>query len=101
MKVLWTDAASAQLELIHNYVAQTSPEYAQRIVDQLTNRSKQIANFPFSGRMVPEYELNQVRELIEGSYRIIYLIKDEKEQIEVLAVIHTSRERLKPLGDLE
>lgn len=81
MKVLWTDAASAQLELIHNYVAQTSPAYAQRIVDQLTNRSKQIANFPFSGRMVPEYELNQVRELIEGSYRIIYLIKDEKNRL--------------------
>ena len=70
MKVLWTHTAIAQLELIHNYVAQTSPEYAQRIVDQLTNRSKQIANFPFSGRMVPEYELNVVRELIEGSYRI-------------------------------
>lgn len=98
MRVLWTDAASAQLELIHNYVAQTSSEYAQRIVDQLTNRSKQIANFPFSGRMIPEYELDEVRELIEGSYRIIYLIKDEKEQIEVLAVIHTSRERLTPLG---
>ena len=97
MRVLWTDAAIAQLELIHNYVAQTSPEYAQRIVDQLTNRSKQIANFPFSGRMVPEYELNVVRELMEGSYRIIYLVKDEKEEIEVLAVIHSSRERLMPL----
>ena len=95
MKVIWTDAASTQLDLIHNYVAQTSPEYAQRIVDQLTNRSKQIADFPFSGRMVPEYELNLMRELIEGSYRIIYLIKDE--QIEVLAVIHASRERLTPL----
>jgi toxin ParE1/3/4 len=98
VRVLWTDAAIAQLDLIHNYVAQTSPEYAQRIVDQLTHRSKQIADFPFSGRMVPEYELNIVRELIEGSYRIIYLIKDEKERIEVLAVIHTSRDRLKPLG---
>ena len=70
MRVLWTDAAIAQLELIHNYVAQTSPEYTRRIVDQLTNRSKQIANFPFSGHMLPEYELNVVRELIEGSYRI-------------------------------
>jgi addiction module RelE/StbE family toxin len=98
VKVLWTDSASAQLELIHNYVAQTSPEYAQRIVDQLTNRSKQIADFPFSGRMVPEYELEMVRELIEGSYRIIYLIKKEKEEIEVLAVTHSSRETLKPLG---
>jgi len=30
MKVLWTDAAVAQLEAIHDYVAQTSPEYARR-----------------------------------------------------------------------
>jgi len=66
VKVLWTDSASAQLELIHNFVAQTSPDYAKRIVDRLTSRSKQIADFPFSGRMIPEYELSMVREVIEG-----------------------------------
>ena len=97
MKVLWTDAAVAQLEALHDYVAQTSPEYARRIVDRLTKRSIQISSFPFSGRMVPEYELNEVREVIEGSYRIIYLIKEDEDQIEVLAVIHSSREGLKPL----
>jgi toxin ParE1/3/4 len=98
VRVLWTDSAIAQLELIHKYVAQTSLEYAQRIVDQLTNRSRQIANFPFSGRTVPEYELNEVRELIEGPYRLIYLVKPDKDEVEVLAVIHSSRERLKPLA---
>jgi addiction module RelE/StbE family toxin len=97
VKVLWTDAAVAQLEAIHDYVAQTSPDYARRVVDRLTRRSTQIAAFPFSGRMVPEYELNEVREVIEGPYRIIYLIKEAEDQIEVLAVIHSSREGLKPL----
>ncbi len=33
MKVLWTDAAVAQLEAIQDYLAQTSPEYARRVVD--------------------------------------------------------------------
>ena len=47
---------------------------------------------------MPEYELNEIRELFEGSYRIIYLINAEKDHIEVLAVIHTSRERLESLG---
>ena len=98
MKVLWSDAAVGQLKAIHDYVAQTSTEYAFRLVDRLTNRSTQIAIFPFSGRMVQEYELNEVRELIEGSYRIIYLINEEKDQIEVLAVIHSSRESLQPLA---
>jgi plasmid stabilization system protein ParE len=98
MKVLWTDAAVAQLEAIHDYVARTSTGYARRIVDRLTKRSVQISTFPFSGRRVPEYELNEVREVIEGSYRIIYLVKEDEGQIEVLAVIHSSREGLNPLG---
>ena len=42
--------------------------------------------------MVPEYEIDEVRQVIEGSYRLIYLIKEE--QIEILAVVHTSRKSL-------
>ncbi len=71
MKVLWTNSAVAQLEAIHDYIAQTSPEYARRIVDNLTRRSIQIGAFPFSGRMVSEYQINEVRELIEGPYRVM------------------------------
>ena len=95
MKVLWTDSAVAQLQAIYGYLAQTSPEYALRIIDRLTRRSTQIAAFPLSGRMVPEYELNEVREVIEGRYRIIYLV--ESAQVQVLAVIHGAREQLRPL----
>jgi len=58
----------------------------------------QSVAFPSSVRMVSEYELNEVRELTEGSYRMIYLIKEDEAQIEVLAVFHSSREELIPLG---
>ena len=74
MRVVWTESAVTQLKCIHNYIAKTSPKYALRIVDRLTARSIQIATFPFSGRKVPEYDLNEVREVIDGLYRIIYLI---------------------------
>ncbi|HEV7397203.1 MAG TPA: type II toxin-antitoxin system RelE/ParE family toxin [Pyrinomonadaceae bacterium] len=97
MKVLWADAAVAQLQAIYDYVAQTSPEYALRLIDRLTNRSIQIATFPFSGRVVPEYDLKDVREIIEGSFRIIYLINHRDQQLEILAVIHSARESLRPL----
>ena len=92
MRVFWTDAALGQLESIRDYFAQTSPEYAQRLVERLVNRSERIASFPRSGRMVPEYEIEEVRQVIEGQYRIIYLIKED--QIEILALIHTSRKGL-------
>jgi plasmid stabilization system protein ParE len=45
--------------------------------------------------MLPEFEINDARELIESSYRIIYLVKVDR--IEVLAVMHGARDRLKPL----
>jgi toxin ParE1/3/4 len=97
VRVVWTETAISQLEAIYNYVAQTSPEYALRLVDRLTGRSIQIAKFPFSGLKVPEHELNEVRQVLQGSYRIIYLIKEAEKRVEVLAVIHTAREGLEPL----
>jgi addiction module RelE/StbE family toxin len=86
MKVHWTNTAVGHLDAIHAYISQDSSEYALRIVDKLTQRSQQIATFPLSGRTVPEYELGQIREIIEYPYRIIYYIKPD--QIDVLAVLH-------------
>ncbi len=86
MNVHWTKTAEAHLDAIFAYIAQDSPEYARRMVDRLTRRSRQIARFPLSGRKVPEYEMDQIREVIEGAYRIIYYIKPD--QIDILAVIH-------------
>jgi len=63
VKVLWTNSAVAQLQAIHDYLAQTSPDYAVRIVDRLTRRSIQIAAFPNSGRMVPEYDRTESAKL--------------------------------------
>jgi len=59
------------------------------MVDKITRRSEQTADHPFSGRKVPEYEADDIRELIETPYRIIYRIKSE--QIDVLAAIHGTR----------
>ncbi|MFQ4140956.1 hypothetical protein [Chlorogloeopsis sp. ULAP02] len=55
MKIYWTET-----------IAQNSSQYASRIVDRITRRSEQIANFPLSSRIVPEFETEQIREVIEG-----------------------------------
>jgi len=89
MKVHWTNRALAHLLDIYEYIAQDSPVYAKHTIDQLTRRSEQLGQYPESGRMVPEYNAPDIREVIEGNYRLIYRILDE--QINVLAVIHTRR----------
>jgi toxin ParE1/3/4 len=90
MKVLWTKNAIKHLANIYEYIAANSPAYAKRMVDKITRRSVQIADLPYSGRKVPEYEADDVRELIEYPYRVIYRIKTG--QIDVLAVIHGARQ---------
>jgi len=97
MKIVWTATAQDHLDAIYAYIAQDSPQYALRMVDRLTRRSQQIADAPFSGRRVPEYDLEQVREMIEGAYRIIYYIKPD--QIDVLVVIHGARNVLRESRD--
>ncbi len=74
MKVRWTDHAKRQLAAIHDYIAQDSPRYALRVIDRLTRRTQQIARFPTSGRMVPEFEHPEIREVIEHPYRIVYRV---------------------------
>ena len=86
MKVYWTNTAEGHLNAIFDYIIQNSPEYAKRMVDRITRRSQQIAKYPLSGCRVPEYDFDQIREVIEGPYRIIYHIKSN--QVDVLAVIH-------------
>ncbi len=86
MKVHWTNTAEGHLDAIYAHIAQDSPEYARRMVDRLTQKSQQIAGFPLSGRKVPEIDVDQIREVIESSFRIIYHIKPD--QVDILAVIH-------------
>ncbi len=86
MKVHWTKNAIEHLVNIFEYIALNSPVYARGTIDKITRRSEQIADHPYSGRKVPEYEAEDIREIIEAPYRIIYKIKPK--QIDVLAVIH-------------
>jgi plasmid stabilization system protein ParE len=55
----------------------------------ITWRSEQIATFPLWGRMVPEYEAQDIREVIEKPYQLIYRIK--ADQVDVLAIIHSAQ----------
>ena len=89
MRVNWAAAAKRQLVEIHSFIAANSPQYARAMVNRITNRSRQLKTFPMSGAMVAEYDDPEFRELIEGSYRIIYRLRPNA--VEVVAVIHGAR----------
>lgn len=93
MRVDWTRTALADLVAIHFYISKDSPHYAGAVVNRITGRCWQIAAFPYAGEIVPEYQREDIREVIEYSYRMIYLIGEERAWI--LAVVHGA----KPLPD--
>jgi toxin ParE1/3/4 len=90
VKVIWTEFALEDLRLIHEYISKDSKIYADRFIEKIINRISQLENFPKSGRVVPEFEVEILRELIEGNYRIVYKINSE--HIGIVRIHHAARE---------
>jgi toxin ParE1/3/4 len=90
--VIWTPQARADLEAIEDYYLDVAPAYADVIVDGLIASTRRLDVFPQSGRSVPELQDAAMREVIYREYRVIYYYNDEAERVEVLSVMHTSRQ---------
>ena len=98
MRVVWTHRAKGRLRQIHRYIAKDQPLNADRMVDRLTRRVAQLAAHPHSGRIVENWRREDLRELIEAPYRIIYLIGPDR--IDIMTVRDTRRVLPRCLDDL-
>jgi len=90
VEITWTPFALDDLQSIYDYIANDSPTYAGRYTDKLIERVDILIENPKAGRVVPELENELIRELIEGSYRIIYKITSFNE-IGILRIHHSAR----------
>ena len=90
VKLIWTEFALEDLRLVHEYISTDSKHYADRFVEKIMNRVDQLESFPKSGRVVPEFNLESIRELIEGNYRIIYKIS--ATHVAIIRVHHAARQ---------
>ena len=90
MNVVWTDEAKVHLDGIYQYIKRDAPFYARQTVDKLTRRVEQLIDHPRSGRIVPKYDDENLRELIVYPYRFIYRIKPEL--IDIIAVFHGAQQ---------
>lgn len=87
--MFWTDRAEARLDAFLGYIAGDVPGAAKALERRLILRSLQIGKFPHSGRKVPDYDRDDVRELIVGSYRLVYRIK--VDHVDVLTVMRCAQ----------
>ena len=83
-RVVWSPRAVADVEAIASYIASDSPSYANAVVRRVVTLTRTLSEFPLSGRRVPEFDDDSVRELIAYSYRIIYLVQPTEVLVTVV-----------------
>jgi len=85
----WTPQAADDLEAITSFIAVDSPQYASLFAIDVLASVERLQFFPRSGRILPEMQDPDIREIILGNYRIVYRIR--RETVEVLTVWHGAR----------
>ena len=79
--VIVSQFAEDDLNEIIEYDFSLSPNYVENIVSEFETNIISLQEYPKRGRMVPELErqgISQYRELIQGYYRIVYEISEDK-----------------------
>ena len=89
VKVVWTDQVIQDLNDIGEYIARDSERYAREVISNLFDSVEILESYPKVGRIVPEYHIVSLRELIRGSYRIVYRIVD-KFRVDIITVHHSA-----------
>ena len=88
--VKWSGPVRQDLRHIHDFIALDSNHYAKKVVEEILDKSVTLKDSPLRGRIVPEVENDNIREVFVYSYRLIYAIRGDF--VYVLAVIHGKRD---------
>ena len=75
MKIIWSPLAISRASGIAEYISQDNPDAAVKWIERIFEKIRQLKKYPESGRILPELEMEDIRELIYGNYRIVYRIK--------------------------
>lgn len=90
IELTWSPRSVADLEEIREYIASDSTAYADLTVRRLVASVERLRVFPDSGRMVPERQSPELREVLSGSFRIVY--RRKPTIVEIVTVFRGSRE---------
>lgn len=91
--IAWTVGARDDLRDVLEYISRDSATYAAATAERILDAIDRLRAFPKMGRVVPEFDDESIRELIVGSYRIVYRLR--RQRIGIVAVVFGSRELLR------
>ena len=88
--IRFTKQSLFDLKEIYDYISYDSKKYAQYQILKIRNSIKILKQYKFSGKIVEEYNDENIREIIEGNYRIIYKILGD-DRIDIITIHHGAR----------
>ena len=95
-RLRWSVAAEQDLIGIADFVAKDSALYAVNVIERILSGAEKLEENPLLGRVVPEYEREDLRELIVGRYRLVYVARSD--EVVIARVVHGARELERVLG---
>ncbi|HZL12753.1 MAG TPA: type II toxin-antitoxin system RelE/ParE family toxin [Verrucomicrobiae bacterium] len=90
-KIIFSEPAIDDLEGIAGFIANDSREAAAKFGVKLIESVRHLSKFPRMGRVVPEQNDEDIREIISKPYRIFHRVKDEMKTVEIIRFWHAAR----------
>jgi toxin ParE1/3/4 len=84
--IIWTESAANDLQRIVEYIAIDSEQYAIAFYDAAREVADSLSTFSTRGRVVPEINNSNIREVFIHRYRLMYQVHESK--VIILAIIH-------------
>src|SRR4051794_36783677 len=88
-RVIWTNTGKSTLKGELDFLANVSPAKAEEVGERILTAVERLELLPLMGRVVPEFKIEQLRELIVKPYRAIYHVRGE--DCLIIAVYHSRR----------
>ena len=98
-QVRWTVGAADDLEEAVEFLSARSVASASDLVQRILSAVSGLEDLPHQGRIVPEYQMPSLRELVVRGFRVVYILDDAGESVRVYAIQHGSRDLRALLGD--
>lgn len=89
-EVIWSEPALSDLNEIAEYIALENLVAAKQLVQNVFDKVERLVDFPESGRLPPELEHLNYREVVINPCRIFY--KHEGEKVYILFVMRVERD---------
>ena len=88
-KLVWADSALDDLDCTAEYISRDSAAYAASFVRRVISAVESVHRMPESGGIVPEFDRQNLREVLVDTYRVVYSLS--VSEVRIVAIIHGAR----------